>query len=160
MCFISERKNVLICMWDVQMQVSSDLPMPPNIHFFKHSANIYQLKINTQMKVGHIFLTWNLHIPHTSLASIIQKHGNQIYFYERLWKQTCFISVCNIQNFSSWNPWRSGIYFKDIRSLICFWSILVLLFLIKDVILILMLASSDPEFEIWTRKMLHCLGDL
>lgn len=37
---MSEKKNVLIFMWDVQMQVSLDLPMPANIHFFKHPANI------------------------------------------------------------------------------------------------------------------------
>lgn len=70
MCFISEKMNVLIFTWDAQIQVSLDLAMPANIHFFKHPANIYTIQNQDSDESGPHLFNINLHIPHTCLPEL------------------------------------------------------------------------------------------
>lgn len=79
-------------------------------------------------------------------------------FMEDSESNLCYLSLC-YSSLLFWNQQSSSIYFKDIRSLMCSWSFLVLLFLIKSAILIFMLALGDSELEIWTWKIRHCSGD-
>lgn len=71
LCFISEKEECVDlhvgcsncrCHWTYEfLQTSTFLSMLPTFT---------QLKIKTQIKGGHIFLMWNLHIPHTYLPEL------------------------------------------------------------------------------------------
>lgn len=64
-CASLAKENVLTFMQDIHKQVALNLPMPVNIHFFKHPANMYTIRNQESIESGPQLFNMNLHIPRT-----------------------------------------------------------------------------------------------
>lgn len=145
-------------MQDVQKQVALNLPVPANIHFFKHHANIYTIQNQDSDESGTHLFTTNLHIPRTCLSELPRNIATK-----SILMRDCESSLCYF------NPHYSSLLFLELAKFCHLFQRDQITYLLlklscsaisnKGCNFNFMLASSDSELEIWTWKILHCLGD-